>query len=54
MGMNDPRAPTMRGGRMRELPPNHRSDLRHFLSWTQPVQPCHQRGVQARRNRDSR
>jgi hypothetical protein len=32
---------------MGELSPNHRSDLSYFFRWTKPVEPRHQRGVQA-------
>src|SRR5690348_1119824 len=35
---------------MRKLPPYRRPDLRHVLSWTEPVKPRHQRRVQARRD----
>ena len=35
---------------MRELPPNRRPDLRHLLGRAEPVEPRHQRGVQARRD----
>ena len=30
---------------MRKLPPNYRSDLRHFLCRTEPIKPRHQRCV---------
>ena len=46
---------------MRELSPNHRSDLRNLLCRTKPIKPRHQRGVEAcgngqrrRRNRRNR
>ena len=32
---------------MRKLPPDRRPDLRHFLGGAEPVEPRHQRGVQA-------
>src|SRR5579864_8731184 len=32
---------------MRELSPDNRSHLRDLLSWTQPIKPRHQRGMQA-------
>ena len=35
---------------MRELPPNGGPDLRHLLSWAEPVKPRHQRCVQAGRD----
>src|SRR5262249_50108233 len=40
--------------RMRELSPNHRSDLRHLLGRPEAIQPRHQGGVQSRRDRKSR
>src|SRR5262245_40057524 len=40
--------------RMRELSPNHRSDLRHLLGRPEPIQARHQGGVQSRRDRKSR
>ena len=39
---------------MRELPSDRRPDLRHFLGGAEPVEPRHQRGVQACRDRHSR
>ena len=39
---------------MRELPPDRRADLRHLLGGAEPVEPRHQRGVQARRDRQRR
>ncbi len=40
--------------RMRELPPDRRPDLRHLLGRAEPVEPRHQRGVQACRDRQGR
>ena len=37
--------------RMRELPPDSCPYLRHLLGWTEPVEPRHQRSMQACRNR---
>ena len=39
---------------MRELSPDSRSDLRHLLGGAEPVEPRHQRGVQACGDRQSR
>ena len=39
---------------MRELPPDRRPDLRHLLGGAEPVEPRHQRGVQACRDRQGR
>ena len=39
---------------MGELPPNRRSDLRDLLGGAEPVEPRHQRGVQACGNRQGR
>jgi hypothetical protein len=39
---------------VRELPPDCRSDLRHLLGGTKPVEPRHQRGMQACRHRQGR
>ena len=39
---------------MRELPPDRRADLRHLLGGAEPVEPRHQRGVQACRDRQGR
>ena len=39
---------------MRKLSPDGRADLRHLLCRAEPVEPGHQRGVQARRNRQRR
>ena len=39
---------------MRELPPDRRSDLRHLLGGAEPVEPRHQRGMQACRHRQGR
>ena len=39
---------------MGELPPDRRPDLRHFLGGAEPVEPRHQRGVQACRDREGR
>jgi hypothetical protein len=36
---------------MRKFTPNCRPYLRHLLGWTEPVEPRHQRRVQASRNR---
>ena len=38
---------------MRKLSPNRRSDLRHLLGRTEPIEPRHQRCVQACRDRQS-
>ena len=40
--------------RMRELSPDRRPDLRHLLGRAEPVEPRHQRGVQACRDRQGR
>ena len=39
---------------MRELAPDGRPDLRHLLRWAEPVEARHQRGVQARGDRQGR
>ena len=39
---------------MGELPPDRRPDLRHLLGRAEPVEPRHQRGVQACRDRQGR
>src|SRR6516165_5038113 len=36
---------------MRELAANCRPDLRHLLAGTEPVEPRHERGIEARRDR---
>jgi hypothetical protein len=36
---------------MRKLPPDRGTNLRHALCRTEPVEPRHQRGVEAGRNR---
>ena len=38
---------------MRKLPPDRRADLRHLLGRPKPVEPRHQRGLQACRYRQS-
>src|SRR5689334_9203193 len=39
---------------MRELAPNRSPELCYFFGRAEPVEPCHQRGVQTRREGQSR
>jgi hypothetical protein len=39
---------------MGKLAPDGCTNLRHLLSWAEPVEPRHQRGLQARRHCQSR